>query len=307
MDYIVFDLEWNQGNDGKEGEVKEIPFEILEIGAVKMNEDLAITGKFSRLVKPQVYHEMNQITEKLIHIDLEELEGEEYFPEVAGDFLEWCGKDCIFCTWGQMDLHELQKNMKYYGMEPLENGPMKFYDVQKLFSIGFEDGKARRALEYAVDFLGVEKDIPFHRAFSDAYYTAKVMARLDRSVFGNYSFDVFVKPKTRKDEIRIVFQDYAKYISREFGSKAEALEDREVMGVKCYLCGRNLKRKMKWCTPNGKHYYCAGYCDVHGYVKVKVRVKKSEDDKVYIVKTTKFISEEEMNKMREKRMKPKLI
>ena len=31
MDYIVFDLEWNQSNDGKEKEVKEIPFEIIRI------------------------------------------------------------------------------------------------------------------------------------------------------------------------------------------------------------------------------------------------------------------------------------
>ena len=34
MDYIVFDLEWNQSSDGQEKEIKEIPFEIIEIGAV---------------------------------------------------------------------------------------------------------------------------------------------------------------------------------------------------------------------------------------------------------------------------------
>ncbi len=305
MDYIVFDLEWNQGAAGQE--VKEIPFEIIEIGAVKLNEEFHMTGEFSRLVKPQIYHEMNQITGKLVHMTIEELEGEKVFPQVAKDFLEWCGKDYIFCTWGQMDLMELQKNMKYYGMEPLESGPLKYYDVQKLFSIGFEDRKSRRALEYAIDFLRLEKDVPFHRAYSDAYYTAKIMEKLEPSVFDNFSFDVFVPPKTRKDEIKVIFNNYAKYISREFENKAEALEDREVMSVKCYLCGHNIKRKMKWATPNGKHYYCAGYCGVHGYVKVKVRVRKSENDKVYIVKTTKLIGEDELERMKQKRMKPKLL
>lgn len=305
MDYVVFDLEWNQGNTGKEGEVKGIPFEIIEIGAVKLNENFELTGKFSRLIKPQIYHEMNHITKDLIHIQMEELENEKYFPEVAENFLEWCGGECMFCTWGPMDLLELQKNMKFYGMEPLEDKPMKYYDVQKLFSIGFEDRKSRRTLEYAIDFLELEKDIPFHRAFSDAYYTAKVMAKLDASVFGNYSFDVFVTPKSRKDEIKVIFDNYAKYISREFDSKSDAFADREAMSVRCYLCKKNIKRKMKWSTPNGKHYYSVGYCDVHGYVKVKVRVRKSENDKIYIVKTTKFISEEEMNLMIEKRMKPK--
>lgn len=305
MNYIVFDLEWNQSNTGKKEEVKEIPFEIIEIGAVKLNEHFKIIGEFNSLVKPQIYHEMHKITRNLIHINMEELENEKYFPEVAKEFLEWCGEDYIFCTWGPMDLTELQKNMHFYGMEPLEDKPIKFYDVQKLFSIEFEDRKSRRNLEHVIDFLELEKDIPFHRAFSDAYYTAKVMAKLDVSVFSNYSFDVFVAPKSRKDEIKVIFDNYAKYISREFDSKSEALADKEVMSIKCYLCRRNIRRKMKWFTPNSKHYYCVGYCDIHGYMKAKVRVRKSEDEKVYVVKTTKFISEEEMNLIKEKRKKEK--
>ena len=68
--------------------------------------------------------------------------------------------------------------MKYYDLDPLSDRPLKFYDVQKLFSIAFEDRKTRRSLEYAVDFLQIEKDIPFHRAFSDAYYTAQILARI---------------------------------------------------------------------------------------------------------------------------------
>ena len=38
MNYIVFDLEWNQSPNGKEFEEKGLPFEIFEIGAVKLNE-----------------------------------------------------------------------------------------------------------------------------------------------------------------------------------------------------------------------------------------------------------------------------
>ena len=54
MNYIVFDLEWNQGNTEREGEEREIPFEIVEIGAVKLNDAFEITGEFSRLIKPQI-------------------------------------------------------------------------------------------------------------------------------------------------------------------------------------------------------------------------------------------------------------
>ena len=34
MNYIVLDLEWNQCPYGKEREIRRLPFEIIEIGAV---------------------------------------------------------------------------------------------------------------------------------------------------------------------------------------------------------------------------------------------------------------------------------
>ena len=88
-----------------------------------------------------------------------------------------------------------------------------------------------------MDFLQLEKDIPFHRAFSDAYYTARVLAKItDQSALAHYSFDTFIKPRTRKEEIKIIFDNYAKYISREFPNKADALADREVTSCRCYIC-----------------------------------------------------------------------
>ena len=37
--YIVLDLEWNQSPDGKEGTIDHFPFEIIEIGAVRLDEE----------------------------------------------------------------------------------------------------------------------------------------------------------------------------------------------------------------------------------------------------------------------------
>lgn len=301
MNYIVLDLEWNQSNTGEEPEVREIPFEIIEIGAVKLNDDFEMTGRFHELIRPKIYREMHFATKKLIHLRMEELEGGKSFPEAAADFLKWCGDEYCFCTWGPLDLTELQRNMRYYHMPPLSDGPLRFYDVQKLFGIAFEDRSSRRALEHAVDFLKLEKDIPFHRAYADAYYTAKVLARIDRSVLSNYSFDVFTLPADKKSEVHVVFDTYAKYISRVFDSKADALADREVMSTKCYYCRRNIKRRLRWFSPNGKHYYCVSYCNIHGYMKAKVRIRKTEDDRVYVIKTTRFIPEEEVLSLKEKR------
>jgi inhibitor of KinA sporulation pathway (predicted exonuclease) len=301
MNYIVLDLEWNQSNTGDEEEVKQIPFEIIDFGAIKLNNRDEMIDEFNQLVKPRVYQHMHHITSKIIHLHMKDLQKGRPFPEVMQEFLDWCGEDYIFCTWGPLDLFELQRNMKYYHMDPLASAPIRFLDVQKLFSIRYEDRKLRRSLEFAIDFLHIEKDIPFHRAFSDAYYTARILAKIEPEVRVNYSFDTYILPKTHEEEIHVLFPDYMKYISREFEDKQEALADHEVISTKCYLCHKNLRKKIRWFTPNGKHYYSVSECPVHGLMKSKIRIRRSEDDKIYVVKTSKFITSEESDQLVEKR------
>lgn len=306
MNYIIFDLEWNQSSHpdnssrvDKDG--RPLPFEIVEIGAVKLNENRDMIGEFSELVKPQIYHEMHYITSKLIHLQMEQLEKGKPFVEVMKQFLEWCGEDCMFCTWGPLDLLELQRNMEYYEMKPLSDRPVRYLDIQKLFSIAYEDKKSRRSLEYAIDMLGIHKDIPFHRAFSDAYYTAQVFDMIeDPEVLEKVSFDTFTLPDCVEKEIYIKFSDYDKYISRTFPDKAKLLSDKEVMDVKCFQCGKSLKNRMKWFSSNGKHYHNVGHCFRHGYTKCKLRIRKAEHGGTYTVKTSKIVSSEEAKLIKEK-------
>lgn len=304
MNYVVFDLEWNQGNQVQQTEHADIPFEVIEIGAVKLNDKYVMINEFSRLIKPEVYREMHQYTSKLIHLQMEELERGRPFAEVMKDFLEWCGtEEYLFCSWGSLDLTELQRNMRYHNMTPLSDRPIPYLDVQKLFSLVYEDGKSRRSLETAVDMVQLEKDIPFHRAFSDAYYTAKLLtgiAEQKPEVLRRISFDTFHPPKTRAEEVKVQFDTYVKYISREFDSKAEAFADREVSSSKCYLCHKNLRKKIRWFSPNSKHYYCLARCDKHGYLKGKLRIHKSESGKLFAVKITKLITEEEAERLKER-------
>lgn len=302
MNYIIFDLEWNQSSAPEKDKENRLPFEIVEIGAVKLNKEREMIDEFSELVKPQIYHEIHYITSKLVHLQMEELQKGKPFPEVMSKFLDWCGEDPIFCTWGALDLLELQRNMKYYDMEPLSDRPIKFYDIQKLFSLGYEDGKSRRALEYAIDMMNIKKDIPFHRAFSDAYYTAKVFDNIeDPEVLEKYSFDTYNVPETEEQEVRIVFQSYDKYISRRFADKSSLLSSKDVICTKCYKCNRNIKKKVKWFTPNGKHYYAVSYCFRHGYMKSKIRIRKAENGGVFAIKTDRYITKEEMKVFAEKR------
>lgn len=157
MNYIVFDLEWNQAADLRTRQENNLLFEIIEIGAVKLNEKREQTATFHELICPQVFHTMNQVTGELIHLNMEQLADCRSFPEVATDFIKWCGSDCIFCTWGNLDLPELQRNMDYYHMVPVSYKTLKYYDVQKLFSIAFEDKNQGGRCNTQLIFLALKK------------------------------------------------------------------------------------------------------------------------------------------------------
>ena len=103
------------------------------------------------------------------------------------------------------------------------------------------------------------------------------------------------------------FPTYHKYISREFDSKSEAFADKEVSSTKCYLCHRNLRKKLKWFSTNSKHYYSLAYCEKHGYFKYKVRIKKSDSGKTFVVKTSKQIPEEKATELKEQSVRARML
>ena len=97
MNYIVFDLEWNQSAEGKECSVEHMPFEIIEIGAVKLNRQMKQISEFHRLVRPKAYKEMHFKISEVTHMDMEELSRKgQPFPVVMEDFRNWCG--CLLYT-----------------------------------------------------------------------------------------------------------------------------------------------------------------------------------------------------------------
>lgn len=302
MEYIVLDLEWNQCPYGKEKENKKLPFEIIEIGAVKLNSKRECIDKFSMLVKPTVYREFHYYTKNMLHLSMKDLKDQESFPEVMNKFLDWCGEEYIFCTWGSSDLMELQRNMEYHHMEPLSEAPFKYYDIQKIYTMLFEDDKkVRRSLEYAVDRFDILKTAAFHRAKEDAAYTGRIMQHIRLAdMEHHYSIDTYHRPKNKKSEVYALFDNYSKYISREFDSKEEAMADREVTSSRCCLCGKNARKKIRWFSGNGKVYLCQAYCEHHGFIRGKIRMKKTEDGRFYVIKTLKLVSEEEAYLVKEK-------
>ena len=306
MNYIILDLEWNQSSNTKKS-YNNLQFEIIEIGAIKLNEKGDLIDSFEELIRPKIYPKIHYKIQQIVHLDSKELKKARSFPKVFNSFIEWCGKDYIICTWGSMDLTELQRNIDYYKLDNPFPKPFFFYDLQKLYSIYFEDGKVRRSLQSAIEQLHIKKPMPFHRADADTYYTMLVMEQLDMQKISQYvSIDYYNLPQNSSEEINIIFDTYEKYVSREFTSKELAMQDKQVRSSHCYICKKALRKKLHWFSCNSKNYYCLSYCPIHGWIKGKIRIKKSDSGTFFVVKTLKIVSEEEANKVRQKKENLKL-
>lgn len=299
MNLIVFDLEWNQCPDGKAHEIPQMPFEIVEIGAVRLDDRKEIIDTFRALVRPSVYEAIHPRTAEVIHLTMEELQRDGVpFPEAADAFLAWCGDDPRFCTWGTLDLMELQRNLKWYHMLNRMEGPLAYDDVQKLFALYEGKPKERKSLQDAVETLHFPEDEAFHSALDDAMYTAKILQIIpDSLIFRYYSIDSYQNPQSVEEEIRVHYDTYDKFVSREFASKDEAMEDAEVTAVRCFICHRNVRRLVHWFSNGGRNYLAVGKCPEHGLVKSKVRMHKTENGRFYVIKTTKMIREEDADRI----------
>lgn len=78
------------------------------------------------------------------------------------------------------------------------------------------------------------------------------------------------------------------------------MRDREVCSTRCPLCHKNAKRKIRWFSANQKRSYSLSCCETHGYVKGKIRIKKTQEQNYYIVKTLKPVDENDAEEIRRK-------
>lgn len=287
VEYIVLDLEWNQSPNGKQGEHPRMPFEIIEIGAVKLDEKMNKVDEFGALIKPKLYKKLHKQIRNMLSYDEKVLDEKgRSFPVVCKEFIEWCGDDYAFCTWGPSDLYFLQENMAFYNMKKLPF-PLKFYNVQQIYADEFIEDKVVCKLEKAVVDMNIPEDIPYHAAINDARYTARVMAVKKFPKLGDrFSIDTYRHPVKKDEEILSYHDGYLEQISGEYGSKQEAMEDKDITTILCCKCGRKCTKKIRWFQSGPNTELAVGKCWKHGYMQGRIKFKSTggSDDNVYVIK-----------------------
>ncbi|ROR27266.1 inhibitor of KinA sporulation pathway (predicted exonuclease) [Mobilisporobacter senegalensis] len=241
MNYIVFDLEFNQDITSLKEYYKDksrFPFEIIQIGALKLDIDYKTIATFNHLIKPVIYTNIAGFITELTGITMKELEKEKSFPVVFKEFLDFIGQEeCILCTWGTSDMKELYRNISYHQIDH-KNVPDRYINIQPFTSLHVGISKKELlSLENAVSILDIPTTYKFHDALSDAYYTAEIFKKVYHPLILPNRYDPnFVPIKPRPKKITIDFYGLIKQFEKMYGREMNS-EEQEMIKL-AYKMGR---------------------------------------------------------------------
>lgn len=250
---IVFDLEWNQGY--APGAIEEI----IQIGAVRLNElGGRVEDSFNIYIRPQLRSGLSVGAKKLPDLALS-LRSRTDFPTAYRAFMDFCGEDRLFASWGPGDLGVLRKNAAYWHLD----APKAAEQIDLQAAFGRMVGADRCiALEQAVSYCAIPEVFSYHNALNDALYTALVGEHL--------SADSLIAPPPKlKPQPRVRRTTYpplpraVKPLKMSFSGRLHALNNARLRSVPCPVCGATMQ-VTQWYPMEDDTFYTSLTCRRHG-------------------------------------------
>jgi inhibitor of KinA sporulation pathway (predicted exonuclease) len=115
MNYIVLDLEatcWKE--KGK------FTSEIIEIGALCIDENKNILAEYCSFIKPTLKPILSDFCTELTTIEQKDVDAAPLFPDALHDFLDWIesfGDSYYLCSWGFYDRTQFKKDCTLHGLD----------------------------------------------------------------------------------------------------------------------------------------------------------------------------------------------
>lgn len=282
MQYVVMDMEWNTAYSKKIGGFMN---EIIEIGAVKLNEAWEELDSFSVIVKSQVGKRLQSRVKTLTHLTNEDIANGVLFQTAFKQFSDWVGtQENVFLTWGDGDIRTLIKNCTYFLEQETLPFVCNYADAQKYCQSFTDVAEANQqlGLSAAAEKLGIDPDaFPHHRALDDSRLTAACL----RIVFDADKLQKYIARCDTEFYARLAFKPY--YIS-DINNPAI---DKRVFYCLCDVCGGKVRQEKKWKHANHTFraiFYCKN-CDRK--FRVSIRFKQLYD-RVHVHKTYSEVIEE---------------
>jgi len=250
MNFIILDLEWNSVYLAGQ---KRFFNEIIEVGAVKINEDFEVIDTFESFIRPQLSRFLTSYVMDLTKISFEDLQQAPSFHKCMKQFERFIGEnETVFFTWSTTDINVLLDNcsrfLKAEGIPFLTN----FCNLQRYVQNRLNTpGQNQLGLDTAARSLGL-LDAPDnnHRALDDSLLSCQVFKTL-------YDGDL-------EGYVQKVDEDFfyrLLYKARPLTDLSDPLINKRKMRASCPSCKRPAKRQGVWTSKN-RTFQAVFFCPV---------------------------------------------
>ncbi len=180
MKYIIVDLEatcWENRDKG--------PNEIIEIGAVCINDAKQIISEFNSFVKPIAHGILSDFCINLTSITQQQVDDAPIYPEVLMAFQNWIlafEDSYTLCSWGFYDQVQFKNDCLLHGLD------ITWLDAH--ISLKHQYAKIRNTrslgMKNALKNENITLEGTHHRGIDDAKNIAKIFIKL----FDKWNFDL---------------------------------------------------------------------------------------------------------------------
>lgn len=294
MNYIILDLEWNQAlNNAMIVRSPVVLYgEIIQIGAVKTDENFNLLDKIKINVRPKFYKKMNPYVEKITGITAADLACGETFPNAFRRFSEWCGEEFRIITWGFDDIGIFCDNLRAHG----ENAVFgrDYINLQLIFNRQTAAEHLQCALSTAAEKLEIPIDVQVHDALNDAYLTYEVLKKLDM-VKG---IAEYAEMSSTAAAVPIV-KDYFEKVDGD-----NMLRDRRLGAINCPFCEEKMSVR-EWFFSNKRSCKTLAECKEHGIFLVKMKAARISDTNYTVIRSVFTANDEDISLYERKLQKRK--
>ena len=178
--YVIVDLEMCNVPKGIKREAYNWRNELIQIGAVVVDESLNITDEFMTLVSPE-FGVIDNFIEKLTGISRKAVQGAPKVKEALELFVNWMPSDAVLVSWSENDESQIRKEIeaKNIFIEGLDDYLDTWVDCQKTFGEKMNAQKNYKLSE-ALIIADIDYDEGEHDALVDAKNTAQLFVKMER-------------------------------------------------------------------------------------------------------------------------------
>ncbi len=249
MYFIILDLEWNNAYSRKH---KCFINEIIEIGAVMLDEQLNTVSSFSLFIKAQLGKKLHSRVKELTNITNEDINKGTPFSKAMSYFRKWSSsEDCAVLTWGDTDLRVLIENFHYFNGISVIPFLKKYLNLQKYTQafLNLSDSE-QVGLQTTAELLNMNIDgYELHRALGDSYLTADIF----REVYNSQMLKSYLCVCDDNFYHRLLFR------ARAITDINSPLIDKNEMRCICEKCNHTAQRVTDW-KVIGQSFRAVFYC-----------------------------------------------